>query len=304
VLTVRVLTTAEAVEIDVRPARLGSRAIALMFDIMMQAMLFGILAVVFIIVWELLPYPYLLPDTAYLIGLAVVAVGYPTVVETVSNGRSVGKAVMGLRVIRTDGGPIRARHAFTRALIGLAVEWPGVLLPLVTWAGSLTTMLASRRGRRLGDLAAGTLVVHERRPVPWNLVPGMPAGLSAWAVDADLSAVDDDLAEAVRQFAARSHQFAEPYRSILGQSLHRPVVLHRRGPRRTPPPLGGATRRHPHRHPARPSRFRHDPRGLAPLTFYPVRPGRPRRTQEAAAKPASRTAPEAVSMVSCPTSGR
>lgn len=225
-LTVRVLTTAEAVEIDVRPARLGSRAVALIVDVLMQVIVFGFLTAVYFIVDELLPTAYtglIRPDTAYLIGVAVVAVGYPTMAETVTNGRSVGKMVMGLRVIRADGGPIRARHAFTRALVGLAVEWPGLLLPLITWAGSLTTMIASSRGRRLGDLAAGTLVVHERRPVPWNLVPGMPAGLGLWAAAADLSAVDDDLAEAVRQFTARSNGFAEPYRSILGQSLYAEV---------------------------------------------------------------------------------
>ena len=51
----------------------------------------------------------------------------------------------------------------------------------------------------------------------------MPAGLALWAADADLSAVDDDLAEAIRQFAARSYHFAEPYRSVLGQSLHAEV---------------------------------------------------------------------------------
>jgi uncharacterized RDD family membrane protein YckC len=222
----RVLTTAEAVEIDVRPARLGSRAIALMFDIFMQMVVLGFLTAAYLIITDLLPEPYgelLRPDTVYLIGIALVAVGYPTIVETVSNGRSFGKMIMGLRVIREDGGPIRARHAFTRSLIGLAVEWPGLLLPMVTWAGSLVTMLASQRGRRLGDLAAGTLVVHERRPVPWNLVPGMPGGLALWAADADLSAVDDDLAEAIRQFAARSFNFAEPYRSVLGQSLHAEV---------------------------------------------------------------------------------
>ncbi|GAA0451316.1 transporter [Actinoplanes capillaceus] len=218
-LTVRVLTTAEAVEIDVRPARLGSRAIALTFDIIVQAILVGILMTFWLIVTEFLPEDTLLPETGRWIVIAIVAVGYPTFAETISNGRSIGKATMGLRVIREDGGPIRARHAFTRALIGLSIEWPGLLIPYVTWAGSISTMIASRRGRRLGDLAAGTLVVHERRPVPWNIVPGMPAGLSVWAATADLSAVDDSLAEAVRQFAARSHQFAEPHRAILGQSL-------------------------------------------------------------------------------------
>ena len=236
-LTVRVLTTAEAVEIDVRPARLGSRALALMFDIFVQAFVVLFLVLFYLLLTEFLPEPYneyLLPETVQLIIIALVAVGYPTVVETMSNGRSPGKIVMGLRVIREDGGPIRARHAFTRALIGLAVEWPGLLMPLVTWAGSLTTMLASRRGRRLGDLAAGTLVVHERRPVPWNLVPGMPPGLAGWAATADLSAVDDDLAEAIRQFAARSHQFAEPYRTILGKSLHADAAA-----RVSPPPPPG-----------------------------------------------------------------
>ncbi|MEV0899443.1 RDD family protein [Actinoplanes sp. NPDC049802] len=218
-LTVRVLTTAEAVEIDVRPARLGSRAIALMFDIMVQAVLAGMLMIIWLVVSELLPERLLLPETGRWIIIAIVAVGYPTFAETISNGRSLGKATMGLRVIREDGGPIRARHAFTRALIGLSIEWPGLLLPYVTWVGSISTMIASRRGRRLGDLAAGTLVVHERRPVAWNIVPGMPAGLSEWSSTADLSAVDDPLAEAVRQFAARSHQFAEPHRSILGESL-------------------------------------------------------------------------------------
>lgn len=226
-LTVRVLTTAEAVEIDVRPARLGSRALALMIDIVVQVMIGGFLYLLYFVVLQFLPFEYttlLLPETVQLLMLALVVVGYPTVMETLTNGRSLGKAILGLRVIREDGGPIRARHAFTRALIGLAVEWPGLLMPLVTWAGSLATMLASRRGRRLGDLAAGTLVVHERRPVPWNLVPGMPAGLADWASTADLSAVDDDLAEAVRQFAARSHQFAEPYRTTLGQGLFTEVA--------------------------------------------------------------------------------
>ncbi|WP_430782329.1 RDD family protein [Actinoplanes sp. G11-F43] len=223
----RVLTTAEAVEIDVRPARLGSRALALMVDIAIQFLIGGFLYLLYFVVLQFLPFEYsnvLLPDTVRLIVIAIVVVGYPTALETLTNGRSLGKAIMGLRVIREDGGPIRARHAFTRALIGLAVEWPGLLMPLVTWAGSLTTMIASRRGRRLGDLAAGTLVVHERRPVPWNLVPGMPAGLNDWAATADLSAVDDELAEAIRQFAARSHQFAEPYRSVLGQSLFHEVA--------------------------------------------------------------------------------
>ena len=83
-------------------------------------------------------------------------------------------------MVRDDGGPIRFRHALTRALVGVALEWPGLILPLVTWVVSLGTMLSARSGKRLGDLAAGTIVIHERTPAAWGWVPACrrrwPAG--------------------------------------------------------------------------------------------------------------------------------
>ncbi|WIM93221.1 RDD family protein [Actinoplanes oblitus] len=228
------LVTAEAVALDLRPARLGSRAIALGIDILMLGMVSGMVSLVAGVVLAVLPDS--LVDDA-LVGavmtmvIVVVLLAFPTFVETKTNGRSVGKMAMGLRVIREDGGPIRVRHAFTRALIGLTVEWPGLLLPFLTWAGSLITMIASDKGRRLGDLAAGTLVVHERRPVPFRFVPGMPAALAGWAATADLSAVDDELAAQVRQYLSRAPELSEPYNSSLLRML-----AHELGTRVTPPP--------------------------------------------------------------------
>ena len=231
------LVNAEAVELDVRPARLGSRAVALLIDIVAE-----VLVIIVLTLLTRAALPFLAADDALEQAVQIVVVvtaflAYPTVVETATNGRSLGKAAVGLRVIRVDGGPIRLRHAFTRALVGLAVEWPGLLLPLLTWAGSLTTMLASRRGRRLGDLAAGTLVVHVRRPVPWRLVPGMPRHLDAWASAADLSGVDEELALAVRQYVSRAPELSEPHRGRLAQELAHELSIRVRPlpPAGTPP---------------------------------------------------------------------
>jgi uncharacterized RDD family membrane protein YckC len=228
------LVNAEAVAVDLRPARLGSRAVALMIDIALQVVVCLVLLLLIAAILPALPFGVLdnaLRQALTTILIVLVLLAYPVIVEVLTNGRSPGKAAMGLRVIREDGGPIRVRHAFTRALIGLAVEWPGLLLPFLTWAGSLITMIASEKGRRLGDLAAGTLVIHERRPAPFRFVPGTPVDLAPWAAAADLSAIDDDLAGAVGQFLSRAPGISEPHRTSLDRMLTAEVLA-----RVSPPP--------------------------------------------------------------------
>jgi uncharacterized RDD family membrane protein YckC len=229
VFTVRVtvlgggrVVNAEAVALDVRPARLGSRALALAMDICVQAVLVLFLLLVTSLTLRALP-PSMVDDALFdtaLRGIVVIVLlGYPTLIETLTNGRSLGKLAVGLRVVREDGGPIRVRHAFTRSLVGFAIEWPGLLFPLVTWVVSVGTMLGSERGRRLGDLAAGTMVVHVRRPYSWLPAPAMPRPLIPWVSVADLSAVDDGLALSIRQYLSRTPMLREPQRSRLAHEL-------------------------------------------------------------------------------------
>ena len=230
------MVNGEAVEVDLRVARLGSRACALLIDIAVQIPLAAFLMLFTLMIASLLPSN--LVDDAFAAAaskalIVVVFIAYPTFVETFTNGRSVGKRAMGLRVVREDGGPIRVRHAFTRALVGVAVEWPGLLLPLLTWVISMTTMIASPRGRRLGDLAAGTLVVHERSPAPWGWVPAMPPHLAAWAARLDLSGLDDDLALACRNYLARAREIVEPQHSRFAYALANEVGARIR---QAPPP--------------------------------------------------------------------
>jgi uncharacterized RDD family membrane protein YckC len=231
------LVSGEAVEFDVRVARLGSRVLALLLDIVAEAVLFvlvasgGLLAIGVVL--------HRAPNVALVTTVATVAAaaafcGYPVAFETVSGGRTLGKLAMGLRVVRDDGGPIRFRHALTRNLVAVAVEWPGLLIPFVTWLASLWTMLVNRQGKRLGDLAAGTLVIYERSPAAWGWVPAMPAHLPGWAATLDLTGLSDDLALAVRHYLARNREIREPHRSRLGAALAAEVA----GCTTPPPPAG------------------------------------------------------------------
>ncbi len=215
------VVTGEAVELEVRAARAGSRMTALLIDLVM---IFALSVVLFIVVSAVISSLPFEPDNATLQGLTVAGtvlllVGYPVTCETLFRGRTLGKAALGLRVVRDDGGPVRLRHALTRSLVGVATEWPGVLLPPVTWVAALTTMLTNPRGKRLGDLVAGTMVIHERTPASWGWVPGMPPRLAQWALTLDLTGVSDDLALAVRHFLARGRELREPARTDLGRAL-------------------------------------------------------------------------------------
>lgn len=232
------LVSGEAVELEIRIARTGSRVLALLLDIVIEAILFCLLVMVGMVILALLGRAGL-ADTALLRGTAIVIVtvviiGYPVLMETFAGGRTLGKLVLGLRVVRDDGGPTRFRHALTRCLVSVAVEWPGLVMLPVTWAASLTTMLSNPRGKRLGDFAAGTIVIHERAPAAWGWVPAMPPHLVGWARTLDLTGLDDALALAVRHFLARNRQIAEPFRTRLGYSLAADLAA-----RTTPPPPPG-----------------------------------------------------------------
>lgn len=230
------LVSGEAVELEVRVARLGSRSLALLLDIIAQVILAYIL--IFLAGILLLIMGGLVDEAlvyAIMIGIIVVVlIAYPTLQETLFRGRTLGKMALGLRVVRIDGGPIRFRHALTRALISVTLEWPGLTLAPLTWAVSLGTMLAQPQGRRIGDMAAGTLVIHDRTPAAWGWVPAMPPPLVRWAPLLDLTGLSDDLALAVRHFLARNRDIKEPARSRIGHALAAEVAACT-----TPPPPPG-----------------------------------------------------------------
>src|SRR5208282_5922974 len=79
---------------------------------------------------------------------------YPVAFEVLARGQTPGKKLMDLRVLRADGAPVGWSRSTVRSLLAFADFLP------FGFAAGLTAMLVSRRFQRLGDLAAGTVVVH------------------------------------------------------------------------------------------------------------------------------------------------
>lgn len=225
------LVSDDAVQVDLRPARLGSRALARMLDMAIQTLL--------LLVFLAIGTPFVVNSdlaVATAVQAAVVVLvflAYPVLLETATRGLTIGKAAVGLRVVRDDGGAIRFRHALTRALVGFSAEFPGLLPPL-TWFASLWCMLAHPQGKRLGDIAAGTMVIHARTPVVWGWMPVIPPHLAGWTATLDLTALDDGLALAVRQYLVRYRFLSARARVELGTALANEVFE-----RITPPPPPG-----------------------------------------------------------------
>ncbi|MFJ8664084.1 RDD family protein [Streptomyces sp. NPDC093795] len=194
------LVTGDAVVLGLQPARLPSRALAVLIDL--------------VVVWAayLLISLGLAVATASLDDAAVMAVsiasfllilvGAPIAVETLSHGRSLGKLACGLRVVRDDGGPIRFRHALVRGAMGV------VEILMTFGVVACVASLVSERGRRLGDVFAGTLVVRERIPAAARVqaVPPPPPWLVGRFSGLDLSAVPEALWLEIRQYLTRARE--------------------------------------------------------------------------------------------------
>jgi uncharacterized RDD family membrane protein YckC len=193
-----------------------------------------------------------------LTGFVLVIVGYPLIFETLSRGRTLGKLALGLRVVADDGGPERFRHALVRALAGAVECW------LLFGVPALITSMLSARGKRLGDIFAGTFVLRERAPrsasaaylgvpvggmagpaaAPYGAGPGaalaamtpIDPALAPWAASLDLSAVPDALATSAASYLSRYWQLDSAARDGLGQQLAADIAA-----RVSPPPPPGLT---------------------------------------------------------------
>ena len=212
------LVTGEAVALDLRPADLPSRSVAAAVDAALQLVALVVVGAIATAV------SFDVSEAAAaalgILVLVLVLVVYPVTFETLLRGRTPGKAVMGLRVLRDDGGPIGFRHALVRGLAGAFVERPGITL----FVAAVVTMSLNRQSKRLGDLLAGTVVVRERVSAQGGSVATMPPQLAGWAAGLDLGRLPDELALSARQFVARADQLTPAAREDLGGRLVRAVV--------------------------------------------------------------------------------
>ncbi len=204
--------TGEAVALEMRLAKFPSRALAIVIDLVV---LF-VVAIAFFAIGGTLTSNVdgALAAAIGLILLVGLLVGVPVTVETVTRGRSLGKLALGLRVVRDDGGPIRFRHALTRGLAGFFVDFYTTI-----GVGAVVSSLLSERGKRVGDLLAGTVVVRERAPSSGGPLPPVPPQLEAWAAGLELSRLPNELALTARTFLTRSYEMAPRVRDDMAESL-------------------------------------------------------------------------------------
>ncbi|WP_067884889.1 RDD family protein [Nocardia vaccinii] len=211
-----VFTTGEAVALDLPIARIPTRAAAMLIDLLLQASLGAMLVLLIgVVITEFEPDIAWL-QTVALVVFVTVLVGYPVTCETLLRGRTVGKIALGLRVVRGDGGPIDFRHALTRGLTWVIVDfWSlggfGVIAVL--------TSLCSPRARRVGDVLAGTVVVHDRARIPMPALAVAPPWLQDWAQHLDLSGLTENLALPIRQYLTRYPTLTVEVQHTLGVTL-------------------------------------------------------------------------------------
>lgn len=211
------IVTPEAVELDLDAAGLASRFLAALLDLLvMLIVLYAVLGVAGVLAQvgsSAGGDTDVLAVVVVLFGTFAVLLLWPTVWEVATKGRSIGKLALGLRVVTTEGAPIRLRHALVRGLVGL-VE---ILFTLGVVA--VVVALGSRRFRRLGDHLAGTVVVRERgagadRATPRRFMPY--PGWEAWSARLDATRLTADDYRLVRTFLLRSSSLPLEVRTRLG----------------------------------------------------------------------------------------
>ncbi|GLE52434.1 RDD family protein [Mycobacterium montefiorense] len=220
------VVTGDAVVLDVQIAQLPVRALSALIDITVIFLLY----IVGVMLWAatLTQFDGALSGAVLIIFTVLVMVGYPAAFETATRGRSVGKIVMGLRVVSDDGGPERFRQALFRALASLVEIW------MLAGSPAVICSILSPKAKRIGDIFAGTVVVSERGP-RLGPPPAMPPSLAWWAASLQLSNLDAGQAEVARQFLSRAHQLDPQLRMQMAYRIAGDVVS-----RIAPPPPPGA----------------------------------------------------------------
>jgi uncharacterized RDD family membrane protein YckC len=203
------IATPEGVELHMVLAGAGSRASAAILDTLVKAAIF-----VAVILLARAAHVSSSAGTILLIVLGFLLLfAYDVLFEVLGSGRTPGKRWSGLRVVRDGGRPIGVGASSVRNILRVVDILPGV------YSVGLLAVALTKRNQRLGDLAAGSLVLRERRELggAGGLAP-VSASEHA-ALGWDVTAVTRDDLATVRQFLVRRNGLAQGPRSSLAEQL-------------------------------------------------------------------------------------
>jgi uncharacterized RDD family membrane protein YckC len=220
------MVTGDAVVLDVQIAQLPVRALSTFIDLTVVFIAY----IIGIVLWAatLSDLDSALSAAVLIIFTVLAIVGYPLIFETATRGRSLGKMALGLRVVSDDGGPERFRQALFRALAGFIEIWT------LAGAPAVICSMVSPKGKRVGDVFAGTMVISERA-ARLSPPPQMPPTMAWWASSLQLSGLAPETAERARQFLSRATQLDPGVRDQMAYRICSEVVA-----QIFPPPPPGA----------------------------------------------------------------
>lgn len=197
--------TPEGIDLPLRPAGLMVRALAFAIDLGLRGLILGVLFIVLAFLGKL-------GAGLGSILLFVVSWWYMVLFEVLNQGRSPGKHWMGLRVVQDDGTPIGWSASLLRNLLRFVD-----LLPFGYFLGAISC-LHHPHFKRLGDLAAGTLVVHRERPVSRPRLPAAEPRRAAFALSLSEQ-------RAILGFAERQQDLSGARLNELASILAKPLQV-------------------------------------------------------------------------------
>jgi uncharacterized RDD family membrane protein YckC len=206
------IATPEGVDLELTLAGVGSRFTSALIDYLIQLLILLALGLVLGVGFGLSP-------SAGGFGIAIWIVlgfllfsGYDVAFEVLASGRTPGKRLNGLRVVLENGGPITFPTSAIRNVLRAIDLLPG------TYLVGILSILVSSRNQRLGDHAAGTLVVRERKVLPPEPIL-RPYRREVAAPAWDTSAIGAEELTAVRSFLARRYELTAGARAQVAAEL-------------------------------------------------------------------------------------
>ena len=203
------IATPEGIELELVLAGVGSRFAASLLDVAVQL---GAIFALAVVLGPLGSNGFVV--AVFLVAIFLILFAYDIALETWNRGRSIGKLAAGLRVVRVGGEPEGFLTAAVRNFLRIVDFLPAF------YVVGVISILVTGRNQRLGDLAAGTLVVRERRPaVPGAATYVAPPPAAAPFLEWDVSGVSVEDIATLRQFLERRVSLSPGARAHLATDL-------------------------------------------------------------------------------------
>ncbi|HUZ15879.1 MAG TPA: RDD family protein [Gaiellaceae bacterium] len=203
------LDTPEGVQLELTLAGVGSRFTAALVDYLIQGAVLLALGLVLGYGAGINPGAGGFAAAIFAVCFFLVFTGYDVSFEVLNSGRTPGKRLNGLRVVRENGAPVTFATSAVRNVLRLVDILPGWYLV------GIASILITGRNQRLGDLAAGTIVIRDRRVLPPEVRVSPSLGVPAW----DTSAIRQEELDTVVAFLSRRDALEYGARMQLAREL-------------------------------------------------------------------------------------